>query len=94
MICQSSVSCLYSLLCLVRVVCRILWCSAPVDIPTFSVESGGELKKIDFYQGRYSSADGVADLDSTVPDRSRRLRAAISADGASFNSFNQFNSVT
>ena len=57
MICQSSVSCLYSLLCLVRVVCRILWCSAPVDIPTFSVESGGELKKIDFYQGRYSSAD-------------------------------------
>ena len=53
-----------------------------------------ELKKIDFYQGRYSSADGVADLDSTVPDRSRRLRAAISADGASFNSFNQFNSVT
>ena len=57
MICQSSVSCLYSLLCLVRLVCRILWCSAPVDIPTFSVESGGELKKIDFYQGRYSSAD-------------------------------------
>ena len=53
-----------------------------------------ELKKIDFYQDRYSSADGVADLDSTVPDRSRRLRAAISADGASFNSFNQFNSVT
>ena len=53
-----------------------------------------KLKKIDFYQGRYSSADGVADLDSTVPDRSRRLRAGISADGASFNSFNQFNSVT
>ena len=57
MICQSSVSCLYSLLCLVRVVCRFLGCSAPVDIPTFSVESGGELKKKDFYQGRYSSAD-------------------------------------
>ena len=48
MICQSSVSCLYSLLCLVRVVCRILWCSAPVDIPTFSVESWGELKKNGF----------------------------------------------
>ena len=55
--------------CVVRVVFRSLWCSAPVDIPTFSVECGGELEKIDFLQGRYSSGDCVVDLDCTVPDR-------------------------
>ena len=43
-----------------------------------------ELKKMDFYQGRYSSADWFADLDSTVPDRgqysARQIASSSSRD--------------
>ena len=57
--------------CVVRLLLNSLWCSAPVDIPTFSVESGGELQKIDLFQGSYSAGEWVAYLDGTVRDRSQ-----------------------